>query len=96
VNDLRTHLQDMVDKAEWSWLEEHIQEGRLLIVAPTLELVEVGVALAEDNIHVAKQWLDDGWVYRPTDEQIAYWKQNLEFECLIIQPFVLSREPQID
>jgi len=97
VSELRTHLQEMVDKAEWNWLEEHAQEGRLLIVAPRLDLVEVGLALAEDNIGNVKRWLDDGWLYRPTDEQITYWHENknLAFVCLIVQPFVLSREPQV-
>jgi hypothetical protein len=38
MNELRTHLLDLIDKARWEWLEEHAQEGRLLIVAANLEL----------------------------------------------------------
>ncbi|AFY75301.1 uncharacterized conserved small protein [Synechococcus sp. PCC 7502] len=95
MNELRTHLQDLVDTAVWEWLEEHAQEGRMLIVAPHLELVDVGLALAEDDISIVKQWLDDGWLYRPTDGQISHWQndKNLEFKSLIIQPFVLCRLP---
>jgi hypothetical protein len=95
MNELRTHLLDLINKAEWEWLEEHANEGRLLIVAANLELVEVGLALAEDDISIVKQWLDDGWLYRPTESQINHWHQHksLEFESLIIQPFVLSRAP---
>jgi hypothetical protein len=95
MNELRTHLLDLINKAEWEWLEEHAREGRLLIVAANLELVEVGLALAEDDISIVQQWLDDGWLYRPTESQINHWHQhkNLEFESLIIQPFVLSRAP---
>jgi hypothetical protein len=95
MNELRTHLLDLINKAEWEWLEEHAQEGRLLIVAPNLELVDVGLALAEDDISIVNQWLDDGWLYRPTESQISHWHQhkNLEFDSLIIQPFVLSRAP---
>ena len=95
MNELRTHLIDLIDKATWEWLEEHAQEGRLLIVAANLELVDVGLALAEDDISRVKEWLDDGWLYKPTDLQISHWQEqkDLEFESLIIQPFVLSREP---
>ncbi len=95
MNELRTHLLDLIDKASWEWLEEHAIEGRLMIVAANLELVEVGLALAEDDISIVKQWLDDGWLYRPTEAQINHWQKfkDLEFESLIIQPFVLSREP---
>ncbi len=92
---LRTHLLDLINKAEWQWLEEHAQEGRLLMVAANLELIDVGLALAEDDIKIVKQWLDDGWLYRPTTAQISHWQEleNLEFESLIIQPFVLSKLP---
>jgi len=95
MHELRTHLLDLINNAAWEWLEEHANEGRLLIVAANLELVEVGLALAEDDISIVKQWLDDGWLYRPTAAEINHWHQhkNLEFESLIIQPFVLSRSP---
>jgi hypothetical protein len=93
MNELRTHLKDLIDKAAWEWLEQHATAGRLLIVTSNLELVEVGLALAEDDISIIKQWLDDGWLYRPTEAEINHWQthQDLEFETLIIQPFVLSR-----
>lgn len=95
MNELKTHLQDLVENAEWEWLQEHAQEGRLIIVGSNLELVEVGLALAADDITTVKQWLDDGWLYRPNSEQINYWQQqqDLEFPTLIIQPFVLSQIP---
>jgi hypothetical protein len=95
MNELRTHLLDLIDKATWECLEEHAQEGRLLIVAANLELVDVGLALAEDDISIVKEWLDDGWLYKPTDLQISHWHEHkdLEFESLIIQPFVLTRVP---
>jgi hypothetical protein len=95
MNELKTHLLDLISTAHWEWLEEHALEGRLIIVGANLALVDVGLALAEDDISMVKQWLDDGWLYRPTESQINYWhqEQNLEFETLIIQPFVLSRVP---
>lgn len=95
MNELKTHLLDLINIAQWEWLEEHALEGRLIIVGAKLNLVDVGLALAEDDISIVKQWLDDGWLYRPTESQINHWQkaQNLEFETLIIQPFVLSRLP---
>jgi hypothetical protein len=95
MNELKTHLLDLINIAQWDWLEEHALEGRLIIVGAKLELVDVGLALAEDDISIVNQWLDDGWLYRPTESQINHWHQaqNLEFETLIIQPFVLSRLP---
>lgn len=98
MSSLRTDLQDMVDMAEWSWLKQLAQQGKLVMVTAKLDLVDVGLALAEDDSKVVKQWLDDGWIYRPTEAQIAFWDQqeNPKFSSLIIQPFVLSKEPASD
>jgi len=98
VSDLKAELEELLGLAEWSWLAEHAIEGRLLIVAPNLELLSVGLALAEDNVSIVKQWLDDGWVYRPTEAQIEHWTtQNIQgFTSLIVQPFVLAQAPVIN
>ncbi len=98
MSDLQAELEELLGIAEWSWLAEHAIEGRLLIVAPNLELLSVGLALAEDNVSIVKQWLDDGWVYRPTEAQIEHWTtQNIQgFTSLIVQPFVLAQAPVIN
>jgi hypothetical protein len=93
VSDLRAELAEMVDQAEWGWLEEHAKRGRVIVVVPNLDLVEVGVAIAEDNVTTVQQWMEDGWIYYPTEEQISAWNQNKtqSFPSLIIQPFVLFK-----
>lgn len=95
MSELRSHLEELVGLSEWSWLAEHADEGRLIIVSANLDLVSVGIALAEDNTTIVKQWLDDGWIHRPSADQIMYWtEQNSQgFESLIVQPFVLTKEP---
>lgn len=94
MSSLKNHLQDLVDIAEWSWLKQLAQQGKLVMVTANLELVDVGLALAEDDSAVVKQWLDDGWIYRPSADQIDFWDQqeDQKFSSLIIQPFVLSKE----
>ena len=93
MSDLRAELAEMVDQAEWDWLEEHAKRGRVIVVAPNLDLIEVGVAIAEDQVTTVQQWMADGWIYYPTEEQISDWNQNKtqSFASLIIQPFVLLK-----
>jgi hypothetical protein len=93
VSDLRAELAEMVDQAEWGWLEEHAKRGRIIVVAPNLDLVEVGVAIAEDNVTTVQQWMEDGWIAYPTEEQLSNWNQNKtqSFPSLIVQPFVLFK-----
>jgi hypothetical protein len=93
VSDLRADLAEILDQAEWSWLEEHAKRGRVIVVAPNLDLIEVGVAIAEDNVKTVQQWMDDGWISYPTEEQISTWNQDKtqSFPSLIVQPFVLLK-----
>lgn len=93
MSDLRAELAEMVDQAEWGWLEEHAKRGRIIVVAPNLDLVEVGVAIAEDNVTTVQQWMEDSWISYPTEEQISVWNQDKtqSFSSLIIQPFVLFK-----
>lgn len=94
MSDLQQKLEEMVDTAKWDWLEVHAFNGRVIIVSPQLDLVEAGAAVAEDNSKLVKQWLDDSWLYAPTEMQIEHWKQDREkeFTSLIIHPFVLIKE----
>ena len=93
MSDLRADLAEMLDQAEWGWLEEHAKRGRVIVVAPNLDLIEVGVAIAEDNVTAVQQWMEDGWISHPTEEQISVWNQDKtqNFPSLIVQPFVLLK-----
>ncbi len=70
---LRSHLEDLVDVAQWGWLSDLAKQGKVLLLAPSLEIVEVGLALAEDDISKVHHWLADGWLYRPSEAQILAW-----------------------
>jgi hypothetical protein len=93
VSDLRADLAEMLDQADWGWLEEHAKRGRVIVVAPNLDLIEVGVAIAEDNVPTVQQWMEDGWISHPTEAQISVWNQDKtqSFPSLIVQPFVLLK-----
>jgi hypothetical protein len=87
---LRAHLEDLLDTAQWEWLEAHVLRGRVLVVTESLSLVDVGLALAEDRTAEVQQWIDDAWLYQPTADQIAQWRVTKpQVPCLIVQPFIL-------
>jgi hypothetical protein len=75
---LRSYLEDLVDIAEWEWLSDLAKQGKVLFLASNLEIVEVGLALAEDDISKVRDWLADGWLYRPTETQILAWDRQVE------------------
>lgn len=93
MSDLRAELTEMVDTAEWGWLEEHALRSRLFLVSSSLDLVDVGIAIAEDNVATVQQWLENGLLSHPSEEQFLAWNQNKAqtFPSLIVQPFVLIK-----
>ncbi|MDX1977194.1 MAG: DUF2288 domain-containing protein [Pseudanabaenaceae cyanobacterium bins.68] len=94
-NTLHSYLIDLVDLAEWGWLSDLAKRGKVILLSPNLDLVEVGLALAEDDISQVQQWLADRWIYQPTLEQIDAWDNQAsspKFNSLIVQPFVLAKQ----
>lgn len=94
MQDLRTELAAMVDEAEWEWLIPHVQRDAVVIVDPNLELVEVGVAIADDNVMAVERWISEQLIHKPTPEQLSDWgsDRSHRFNALIVQPYVLVQD----
>lgn len=94
MQDLKAELASTVDEAEWKWLSPHAQRHSLIVVAPELDLVEVGVAIASDNVSSVEHWIDEQLLYKPSALQIETWNDNptQRFNALIVQPYVLIQE----
>jgi hypothetical protein len=95
MQDLRTELATMVDEAAWDWLMPHAEQDALVMVAPDLDLLDVGVAIASDNTLSVQHWISEQLLYKPSPEQLADWntQQSKRFNALIVRPYVLVQEP---
>ncbi len=94
MGDLHTELKESVDEAEWNWLIPHAQRDAVIVVSDTLNLVDVGFAIASDRIHEVNVWIDEALISKPSHKQLGEWNLNREkrFNTLIIQPYVLIQE----
>jgi hypothetical protein len=92
--DLRTELAENLDEAEWEWLIPHVKRDAVIVVSWGLNLLDVGVAIASDNIPAVQVWIDEQLITKPTTEQISEWNGNQQkrFQTLIVQPYVLVQE----
>jgi hypothetical protein len=83
----------MVDVAIWDWLSPHAARARVILVGAKLDIVDVGVALTEDNTQLVQSWIEDGWIRHPVAEELSDWNANKEkeFISLVVPPFVLVR-----
>lgn len=93
--ELRAELAQNLDEAEWEWLIPHVKRDSVLVIAKELNLVDVGIAIANDNTLSVQHWIGDGLIQKPSQTQLSDWNSNLQkrFNTLIVQPYVLIQEP---
>jgi hypothetical protein len=94
MQDFRTQLAESLDEAELEWLKPHIQHDRVVVVHPELDLLDVGVAIATDDVQSVQHWIGEQLLHKPFPDQLADWNsdQTKRFQALIVQPYVLVKE----
>ncbi|RLA64916.1 MAG: DUF2288 domain-containing protein [Epsilonproteobacteria bacterium] len=85
MSDLRKQLNEDLDVATWDMLETHLKRGALVEVHESLELVDVGMAVAEDKADLIKDWMEKKLI-KNISEEVG---KDLKFKFLILSPYVL-------
>ena len=88
TQSLHDKLSDEVSIVSWSALEPHAQRNALFWVNTQLDLVEVAVSVALDDVHSVGAWHTAKLLMRATPTPP---KDFLAFHVLIVQPFVLAQ-----
>ena len=91
MSDVKTQLIKDLAPMDWETLIPHAKRDAVIVVDGALDLVEVGVAIAEDNAAVVQNWLSELLLQKPSQEELNHWNAEPEkqFNTLIVQPFVL-------
>ena len=94
TQQLRQELESMIGPAEWHNLLPHAARDSIVVVNPGLDLAEVGVAVATDNVNSVQRWISEALITKPTVEQLQYWERDrsYQFQALIVQPYVLIQD----
>ena len=90
--DLKEKLKTEVEQADWDMLKQHHEKQAVFIVSKDLDILDVGVALAQDDKESVQLWLDKEQLAKPNTNQVEnFEKSPYEKFCrfIIIQPFVL-------
>lgn len=82
--------RDLAD-VNWRELRIHLQRDAIIIVADELDLIDVGVAVAEDNKNLVEKWIAANQLGKPNEQQLENWERepDTSFQMLIVQPFIL-------
>ncbi|NJK39522.1 MAG: DUF2288 family protein [Oscillatoriales cyanobacterium RM2_1_1] len=91
---MRDKLAESLDEAEWEWLIPHFQRDTLVVVDPSLDLLDVGVEIAQDNTLPVRHWLEEQLIHKPDVDEVTAWERDRtkRFNALIVQPFILVQE----
>lgn len=94
MQELREQLAENLDEARWEWLIPHNNRDVVVVVNETLDLLDVGEAIANDNQSSVQHWISEQLISKPSAEQVSDWNDNQakRFKALIVQPFILVQE----
>ena len=93
MSELREKLRGEILDAEGALLVMHHRRGALFVVAPELLLVDVAVAIAEDDTELVGGWIAEGKLTRPDPTDVERWESGepAPFRAVIVQPYVLAQ-----
>jgi hypothetical protein len=91
MTSIEAQLAEERADIEWEALIPHSRRDSIIFVHKGLDLVQVGVAIAQDNTAQVEVWIAEQLIQKPTAQQLSEWNQNPKqpFSTLIVQPYVL-------
>lgn len=92
---LREKLEAEILETNWSPVAPHFARGNVYLLDDDLDILDVAVAMAEDQVSTVKIWLDDGLLSPPTPEEATIFHKKdgeIIFNMLIIEPYVLIQK----
>lgn len=91
MEDIKAQLTQELTEIEWCELLPHAQRDALIVVSNQLNLLDVGVAIANNEVMNVQHWIQEQLIHKPSIEQLSAWnlKNTTLFKTLIVQPFVL-------
>lgn len=89
----RAQLNQETAEIAWSELARFFASGSIFSVAPSIDLVAVGVDIANDNKEAISNLVDKGLLARVSDEQAIRWTDtNANVWALVLKPWILVQE----
>ncbi len=90
--DLRQSLIELLDEAEMDWLRPHFDRDVVVWVDDSLDLVDVGMSIAQDDANTVRRWIEEQFLIKPDADRIAQWDSSIRFRALIVQPYILIQD----
>lgn len=87
---LNVRLNKQTATIKWSEIQSFHAKGQAIRVASDLDLIEVAVAFAEDQVECVKGWMEAGTVAMVTDAEADGWAaEDAVVWAVVVAPWVL-------
>lgn len=93
----RARIVTETAKIPWRELQRFFAAGKVMLVAPELDLVDVAHAIQEDDIAQVKPWSEKLQILPVSDDQARLWVEgDTTLWAVVIKPWVLVQVPAPD
>mgnify|MGYP001823478814 FL=1 len=93
TTDLKVKLNLETARLPWADLARYFAGGRLVRVAPDMDLLAVAAAVAEDHSTQISAWLEAGLVRPVSDDEARRWHETgAALWAVVVKPWVLVQE----
>ncbi|MCK6589669.1 MAG: DUF2288 domain-containing protein [Polyangiaceae bacterium] len=92
---MRNQLAETLGEVFWSDLHAHAARDSVIIVAEELDLLDVGEAMAANDVPAVSAWISAGMLTKPSAADLASWplSPQIRFRSVIVAPYVLIHRP---
>ena len=91
---MRKQLAETMGRVFFSDLRAHVARGIVVVVDPSIALLDVAEALATNDTSLVDGWIGKNLLTKPTLEQLDRWSRitDARWDSLVVAPFVLIWE----
>lgn len=91
--ELKTKLALETARIHWRELQPWFAKGHAVSVSASLDLVEVGFQLCQDNKSIFEAWMLEGLVRPVQDKEAQAWfEYDTELWAVVVKPWVLVQD----
>jgi hypothetical protein len=93
TDPLRLKLNQETARMRWEELQRFFAAGLVILVADSLDLIEVAVAFTNDDKDTVQAWLAQGTVAKASDDQAAMWlARDAQLWAVVVRPWILVQQ----
>ena len=91
---LREKFKKEIMTSDWELLKPHHLRNALFIVDPKLDLMQISIDVALDNVDSIKVAMESNLLRRPSQDELTLWEKNPNNKVgsfLIVSPYVFLK-----